>query len=330
MQSIPRPEINPSIKVIGIGGGGCNAINHMIEAGLRNVDFFVVDNDPQTLMESKASKKICIYEKDRRGLDGGGDPQKAEKAAKDSADELCKIVCEADLIFIAATMGGGTGTGAAPVVGRIAKQSGALTVGVVTLPFTFEGTRRMQKAFNGINQIKQHVDTLIIFHHDWLHDIDNHISVIDAFKMVDHILYQGIKGISDLITVPSLICLDFNNIRSILSGGGLAVMGYGKASGDDRTTRAARMAVSSFPMDFPLSDASNILVNFTCGPDLAFIEVSQAIEVIRESVRTNANLVFGALIDPDLGDEFHVTSIATGYENMLRRESIQWFLDLDI
>ncbi|MHC1783564.1 MAG: cell division protein FtsZ [Anaerolineaceae bacterium] len=330
MQSIPRPEFNPSIMAIGVGGGGCNAINHMIEAELRGFEFIAISTDPQILVQSKSPKRFLIHEKERRGLDGGGDLLKAEKAAEDSVDELSKMIHDSDMVFIVSTLGGGTGTGAAPVVASIAKQAGALTIGIVTLPFTFEGTRRMQKAFNGINHLKQHVDTLIIFHDDWLHEVENQTSVIDAFKMVDHILFQGIKGISDLVTVPCLICLDFNDIRSILNEGGLAVMGYGKASGDDRAHRAARMAVSSFPMDFPLSDACNILVNITSGPDLALIEVSMAIDVIREIVLPKASLLFGAIIDPKMVDEFQVTIIAIGYTTMVHRESDQWFLDLDI
>lgn len=330
MQPILHPKINTIIKVIGVGGGGCNAINHIIDEGLGNVEFITVNTDPQILLQSKASIQVLIREKERCGLDGGGDPLRAEKAAEDSADELYKIVCNADLVFIIATMGGGAGTGAAPVVARFAKQTGALTVGVVTRPFTFEGTRRMQKAFNGINHLKQQVDTLIIFHDDWLHEIDNHISVIDAFKMIDHILFQRIKGISDLITVPNLICLDFNDIRSILSGGGLAVVTIGKASGEDRARIAAAKVISSQPKEFPMKEARSILVNFTSGPHLALFEVSQAIDIIRDSIDPKVRVLFGAQIDPDMEDEFQVTTLAVGYDSKDDRESSRRFPDMDI
>ena len=330
MESISRPGSDSLIKVIGVGGGVCNAINHMIEEGLKGVEFIAVHTDPQILIKSKAPKRVFIGEIVRHGLDGGGDPHKAQKAAEDSADELYKIVCDADMTFVVSAMGGGTGTGAAPVVARIAKQAGALTIGIVTRPFTFEGTRRMQKVLDGINILKNHVDTLIVFSNDRLLETDRQASVGEAFRIIDDILLQGIKGISELITVPGLICLDLDEVRTILSGGKLATLTFGKASGEDRAHIATKKAISSFPMDFPLDGARSILVNFTSGPDLALIEVSQAIDLIRKSVRPNVNILFGAVIDTDLGDEFRVTAIANGYESMGGQELFPRFLDLDI
>ncbi|MCJ7626174.1 MAG: cell division protein FtsZ [Anaerolineaceae bacterium] len=316
MQSKSRSESTPSIKVIGIGGGGCNAINHMIEEGLKSVEFIAVNTNPQTLLQSNASKKVCIGEKVHRGLDGNEDPHKGEIAAEYSADELFKIIRDADLVFIVSTMGGGVGSGAAPVVARIAKPTGALIIGIVTQPFTFEGTRRMQKAIDGINNLKKYVDTLIVFRDDQVKEIDKHACLIEAFKTVDHKLFQGIKGISDLLTVSNLICLNLADLRTIINGGKLTQMIIGKASGEDRARVATEKAISSCSIDFPINKADSVLINFTCASDMALIEVKMAIDLIRESAHTNVNILFGAMIDPDLIDEFQVTVFNNGYESL--------------
>ncbi|HBO33197.1 MAG TPA: cell division protein FtsZ [Anaerolineaceae bacterium] len=330
MQSKSQFESTPSIKVIGVGRGGCNAVNHMTEEGLKGIEFIAVNRDSQVLSQSKASKRLFIGELVHHGLDGGEDPKRAEKAAENSADELSKVIRDADMIFIVSTMGDGTGTGAAPVVARIAKQAGALTIGVVTQPFTFEGTRRMQKAVEGINNLRKHVDTLIVFSNDQIKEIDKHASLVEAFKVVDHKIFQGIKGISDLLTAPNLICLNLADLRSIMNGGKLAQMTVGKASGEDRARVATEKAISSCPMDFPMNKADGILVNFTCSPDLALIEIKLAIDLIRKSARPNVNILFGALINPDLIDEFQVTVFTNGYESLDARRVNRSFFDLDI
>jgi cell division protein FtsZ len=330
MESMSRPESDPLIKVIGVGGGVCYAINLMVENGPKGVEFIAVHTDQQVLYKSKAPKRVFLGEIEKRGLDGGGDPHKAQKAAEDSTDELYKIVCDADLTFIVSAMGGGTGTGAAPVVARIAKKAGALTIGLVTRPFMFEGTRRMQKAMDGINILKNHVDTLIVYSNDRLLETDKHASVVEAFKIIDNLLLQGIKDISELITVPGLICLDLDDVRTIMSGAKFATLIFGKASGEDRARIATEKAISSCPIDFPMGGALSILVNITSGQDLALIEVSQAIELIRKPSRPDVNLLFGAIIDTDLCDEFRVTVIANGYESMGCQELFPRFHDLDI
>jgi cell division protein FtsZ len=325
MQPAFQSESALSIKVIGVGGGGCNVINHMIEEGLKGVEFIAVNTNPQALLQLNASKQVCIGEKTHRGLDGGEDPLKGEIAAEYSADEIIKVVRDVDLGFIVSTMGGGVGTGAAPVVARIAKQAGALTIGVVTQPFIFEGTRRMQKAVEGINNLRKHVDTLIVFSDDQIKEIDIHASLSDAFKTIDHKIFQAIKGISDLLTIQNLICLTFAGLRSILSGGKFAHLIVGEASGEDRARAATVKAISSCPMDFPLNKADCILVNFSCSPDLALVEVKLGIDLIRESAHPNVNILFGAIIDQGLIDEFHVTAIATGYESMKGQGLIRKF-----
>ncbi len=331
MQPISPDGLLSSIKVIGVGGGGCSALNHLLEAGLVGVEFIAVDADPQTLRLSKASKQVCLEEEARRGLDGHADPRKGAKAAEDSRDELSRAIQAAGMVFIVAGMGGGTGTGAAPVVARLARQSGALTIGVVTRPFTFEGTRRVRKAEAGIKNLREHVDTLIVFSNDrLLKTIDKRATLNDAFKLIDDLLLQVVRGISDLLTVPDLICLDLADIHTVLSEGNLAQISIGKASGEERARVAARQAVSSCLMDFGLEEARGLIVNITAGSNLALIEVSQVIACLRASTRPNVNLRFGALIDPDLGDEIHVTVVANGYERTAVREPLCRFPDLDI
>jgi len=328
---IVHPGLPASIKVIGVGGAGCNALNAMLEAGLAGVAFIAVDADPHSLLESKASTQLCIAEKAPRGLDGYHDPLRGAKAAEDSLEPLSRLVQAADLVFIVCGLGSGTATGAAPVVARLARQAGAPTIGLVTLPFTFEGSRRMQIAVDGLKILQDQVDTLIVIRADQLLKTDTrHATVQDAFRTIDDILFQAVRGISDLVTLPGLICLDLSDVSAILIEGHLAQIGIGRARGEERALAAARQALASSLLDFPLPDAVGILVNITAGPDLALIEVSQVIDCIRAAARPNVNILFGAVIDPDLGDEIHVTAIANGYERLDVRGLVPKFLDLDI
>lgn len=303
------------IKVVGVGGGGGNAVNRMINEGLGGVEFIAINTDNQALMLSKAKTRVRIGEKLTRGLGAGGNPEIGKKAAEESADELYEILRGADMVFIASGMGGGTGTGAAPVVAQIAKELGALTIGVVTKPFTFEGTRRMQFAEAGIENLKSQVDTLIVIPNDRLLQIaDKRASLQQAFSLADDVLRQGIQGISELITVPALINLDFADVRTIMSEGGAALMAVGRASGDERARRAAEMAISSGLLDVTIDGARGILFNITGGPDLSLFEVNEAAAIIKESAHPDVNLIFGAQIDDNMGDEVRITVIATGFE----------------
>ncbi|MDX2078749.1 MAG: cell division protein FtsZ [bacterium] len=303
------------IKVVGVGGGGGNAVNRMVNEGLGGVEFISINTDNQALMLSKAKTRVRIGEKLTRGLGAGGNPEIGKKAAEESADELYEILRGADMVFIAGGMGGGTGTGAAPVVAQIAKELGALTIGVVTKPFTFEGTRRMQFAEAGIENLKSQVDTLIVIPNDRLLQIaDKRASLQQAFSLADDVLRQGIQGISELITVPALINLDFADVRTIMSEGGAALMAVGRSSGDDRARRAAEMAISSGLLDVTIDGARGILFNITGGPDLSLFEVNEAAAIIKESAHPEVNLIFGAQIDENMGDEVRITVIATGFE----------------
>jgi cell division protein FtsZ len=311
----PKPFLPPglpaAIKVIGVGGAGCNALNHMLEMGLVGVEFIAVDADPHSLLDSKVSKQIFISEKAPRGLDGYGDPLKGEKAAEDSLELLSREVQAADMIFIVSGLGSGTGTGAAPVVARLARQAGALTIGVVTRPFTFEGTRRMQTAVDGLDNLKDQVATLIVISDDrLLKTNDRQATLKDAFRKIDDILFQAVRGISDLVTIPGLIRLDFSEVCAILRKGRLAQIAIGKACGEERALVATGQALSSSLGDFDLPKARGILVNVTSGPNLALIEVSQVIHCILAAAHPDVNILFGAVIDPDLGDEIRVTAIA--------------------
>jgi cell division protein FtsZ len=303
------------IKVVGVGGGGGNAVNRMVNEGLGGVEFISINTDNQALMLSKAKTRVRIGEKLTRGLGAGGNPEIGKKAAEESADELYEILRGADMVFIAGGMGGGTGTGAAPVVAQIAKELGALTIGVVTKPFTFEGTRRMQFAEAGIENLKSQVDTLIVIPNDRLLQIaDKRASLQQAFSLADDVLRQGIQGISELITVPALINLDFADVRTIMSEGGAALMAVGRSSGDDRARRAAELAISSGLLDVTIDGARGILFNITGGPDLSLFEVNEAAAIIKESAHPEVNLIFGAQIDENMGDEVRITVIATGFE----------------
>lgn len=304
-----------NIKVVGVGGGGCNAVNRMIDEGLQGVEFIAINTDAQALMLSKAAKRVRIGEKLTRGLGSGGNPEIGYKAAEESADEMYDVLRGADMVFITGGMGGGTGTGACPVVAQIAKEVGALTIGVVTRPFTFEGSRRIQAAEGGIAKLKEQADTLIVIPNDRLLQIvDKRAGLQDAFRMADDVLRQGVQGISELITVPGLINLDFADVRTIMSEGGAALMAVGSAKGEERAREAAEKAISSQLLDITIDGARGILFNVTGGPDLTLFEVNQAAAIIKETAHPDVNLIFGAVIDPDMGDELRITVIATGFE----------------
>ena len=304
-----------NIKVVGIGGGGNNAINRMIDAGLKGVEFIAVNTDAQALFLSKADKKIQIGEKLTKGLGAGANPEIGKKAAEESRDIVEECLKGADMIFITAGMGGGTGTGAAPVVAEISKNLGILTVGVVTKPFTFEGKKRQSNAEMGITNIKNNVDTLITIPNDRLLSIaEKKTSIIEAFKMADDILRQGVQGISDLIAVPGLINLDFADVRTIMLDTGLAHMGIGKGSGENRATEAAKQAVSSPLLETSIEGAKGILLNITGGANLGLLEVNEAAELISSYADPEANIIFGAVIDENLQDEIRITVIATGFD----------------
>jgi cell division protein FtsZ len=303
------------IKVIGVGGGGQNAVNRMIEEGIEGVEFIAANTDAQALTLSKAPIRVRLGDKLTRGLGAGGDPEVGRKAAEESSDELYSVLKGADMVFVTAGMGGGTGTGAAPVVSQVAKECSALTIGVVTRPFTFEGGRRSQAAEAGIMKMKEHAHTLISIPNDRLLQIaDKKSSLQTAFRMADEVLHQGIQGISELITIPGLINLDFADVRTIMSEGGAALMAVGHGSGEDRAKTAAEQAISSQLLDITIDGARGVLFNVTGGPNMTLFEVNQAAAIIRETAHPDVNMIFGAVIDPDMGDEIRVTVIATGFE----------------
>ncbi|MGC8855786.1 MAG: cell division protein FtsZ [Anaerolineae bacterium] len=303
------------IKVIGVGGGGQNAVNRMIEEGIEGVEFIVANTDAQALALSKAPIRVRLGDKLTRGLGAGGDPEVGRKAAEESAEELYNVLKGADMVFVTAGMGGGTGTGAAPIVAQVAKEVGALTIGVVTRPFTFEGGRRAQAAEMGIAKMKEHAHTLISIPNDRLLQlVDKKASLQDAFRMADEVLHQGIQGISELITIPGLINLDFADVRAIMSEGGAALMAVGRGSGEDRAKIAAEQAISSRLLDITIDGARGVLFNVTGGPSLTLFEVNQAAAIIRETAHPDVNMIFGAVINPEMGDEIRITVIATGFE----------------
>ena len=303
------------IKVIGVGGGGCNAVNRMIDEGLSGIEFITINTDAQALLLSKASTRVRIGDKSTRGLGAGGNPEAGRKAAEESADDLYEVLKGSDMVFVTAGLGGGTGTGAAPIIAQIAKEVGALTIGVVTRPFSFEGARRMQSAEAGISKLKEHADTLIVIPNDRLLQIvDKKVNLQDAFRVADDVLRQGIQGISELITIPGLINLDFADVRAIMSEGGAALMAVGRATGEDRARIAAEMAISSQLLDIRIDGARGILFNVTGGNSLTLFEVNQAAAIIKETAHPDVNLIFGAVIDPSLGEEIRITVIATGFD----------------
>jgi cell division protein FtsZ len=309
------------IKVVGVGGGGTNAVNRMVDAGLSGVEFIAVNTDAQALMVCDADVKIHIGSAATRGLGAGADPAVGQAAGQESRDELKEALKGADMIFITAGEGGGTGTGAAPVVAELGREIGALTVGVVTKPFGFEGRRRAQQAEQGIATLGDRIDTLIVIENDrLLQVVEKQTSVVDAFRMADDVLRQGVQGITDLITVPGLVNLDFADVRTIMrEAAGSALMGIGTGSGDNRAAEAARSAVSSPLLESSIEGATGILLNITGGPDIGLFEVNEAAEVVTSAADQNANIIFGAVIDEAMGDEVRVTVIATGFGGQRRR-----------
>jgi cell division protein FtsZ len=304
------------IIVLGIGGGGSNAVNRMIQAGVRGVDFVAINTDAQALARSEAPTRIRIGEKLTRGLGAGGNPSIGEKAAEESAEQVLELVRDADMVFIAAGMGGGTGTGAAPVVAHISKEAGALTVGVVTRPFSFEGRKRSSNADEGITRLREGVDTLITIPNDrLLQVIDRKTTVEQAFMEVDDVLRQGIQGISELITEPGLVNLDFADVKSIMAESGGALMAIGRGTGESRAQDAARMAISSPLLDINMEGAKGVLLNITGGVDLALSEINEAADVVAQAADQEANIIFGAVIDPRLDNEVKITVIATGFDS---------------
>jgi cell division protein FtsZ len=303
------------IKVVGIGGGGVNAVNRMIDAGLKGVEFIAVNTDAQALLMSDADVKLDVGRDLTRGLGAGSDPAIGRQAAEDHREEIVEVLKGADMVFVTAGEGGGTGTGGAPVVAQVAKELGALTIGVVTRPFTFEGRRRSLQAEDGIAELKDEVDTLIIIPNDRLLQIaDGETSMVQAFKLADEVLLQGVQGITDLITTPGLINLDFADVRTVMKDAGSALMGIGQARGDNRSLEAAKLAISSPLLEASIDGARGVLLMLAGGSDLGLFEVNEAADVITKAAHPEANIIFGAVIDDSLGDEVKVTVIAAGFD----------------
>lgn len=305
-----------TIKVIGVGGAGTNAVNRMVDSGIKGVEFTAVNTDRQTLLVSKAATKIQIGEKITRGLGAGANPDIGAQAAEESKAEIAEALRGADMVFVTAGMGGGTGTGAAPIVAAAAKEMGILTIGVVTKPFTFEGKKRLSQAERGIESLKGKVDTLVVIPNDkLLQIIDRKTSIIEAFKMADDVLRQGVQGISDLIAIPGLVNLDFADVKTIMLNTGMAHMGIGRASGENRAEDAAKQAIQSPLLETSIEGARGVIINITGGTNLGLHEVNTAAELIQRSVDPEANIIFGAVIDESLDEDILVTVIATGFEN---------------
>jgi len=303
------------IKVVGVGGGGVNAVNRMIDAGLKGVEFIAANTDAQALLMSDADEKLDIGRDLTRGLGAGSDPEIGKQAAEEHIDEIRESLAGADMVFITAGKGGGTGTGAAPVIAEVAKSQGALTIGVVTRPFAFEGRRRSVQAEQGIQKLKEKVDTLIVIPNDRLLSVaTNDTSVLNAFKLADEILLQGVQGITDLITTPGLINTDFADVRTIMTDAGSALMGIGNGQGEGRAVAAARAAISSPLLEASIENARGILLNISGGPDLGLLEVNEAAEIIHGVAHQDANIIFGAVIDDEMGDDVRVTVIAAGFD----------------
>jgi len=316
------------IKVIGVGGGGNNAVNRMIENQVKGIEFIAINTDRQALHSSKAETKVQIGDKLTKGLGAGANPEIGMKAAEENRNEITEVLKGADMIFITAGMGGGTGTGAAPIVAEIAKELGILTVGVVTKPFLFEGRRRMLHAEKGIEELKNRVDTLVTIPNDrLLQVVEKKTSMVDAFKVADDVLRQGIQGISDLIAVPALINLDFADVKTVMFDQGLAHMGIGKASGENRATEAAKQAIHSPLLETSIEGAKGVLLNITGGPNLGLFEVNEAADLIRQSVDPDANIIFGAGVDEALKDEIKITVIATGFDGTKVEKSQNSFIN---
>ncbi|MPV49516.1 cell division protein FtsZ [Pseudactinotalea sp. HY160] len=304
------------IKVVGIGGGGVNAVNRMIEVGLKGVEFIAVNTDAQALLMSDADVKLDVGRELTRGLGAGADPEVGKKAAEDHSEDIEEVLRGADMVFVTAGEGGGTGTGGAPVVAKIARSLGALTIGVVTRPFTFEGRRRGVQADSGIEALRAEVDTLIVIPNDRLLSIsDRNVSVLDAFKSADQVLLSGVQGITDLITTPGLINLDFADVKSVMQGAGSALMGIGSARGEDRAVQASELAISSPLLEASIDGAHGVLLSIQGGSDLGLFEIHEAARLVQEAAHPEANIIFGAVIDDALGDEVRVTVIAAGFDS---------------
>jgi cell division protein FtsZ len=312
------------IKVVGIGGGGVNAVNRMIEVGLKGVEFIAINTDAQALLMSDADVKLDIGRELTRGLGAGANPSVGSKAAEDHAEDIEEVLKGADMVFVTAGEGGGTGTGGAPVVARIARSLGALTIGVVTRPFAFEGKKRATQAEEGIAALRDEVDTLIVIPNDRLLSIsDRQVSVLDAFKQADQVLLQGVSGITDLITTPGLINLDFADVKSVMSNAGSALMGIGSARGENRSVAAAEMAISSPLLEASIDGAHGVLLSIAGGSDLGLFEINEAAQLVSQAAHADSNIIFGAVIDDGLGDEVRVTVIAAGFDGGMpsRREA---------
>ncbi|MGO4383953.1 cell division protein FtsZ [Specibacter sp. RAF43] len=304
------------IKVVGIGGGGVNAVNRMIDVGLRGVEFIAINTDAQALLMSDADVKLDVGRELTRGLGAGANPDVGRQAAEDHQEEIEEVLRGADMVFVTAGEGGGTGTGGAPVVARIARTLGALTIGVVTRPFTFEGRRRATSADSGIEALRDEVDTLIVIPNDRLLSIsDRNVSVLDAFRSADQVLLSGVQGITDLITTPGLINLDFADVKSVMQGAGSALMGIGSARGEDRAVKAAELAIASPLLEASIDGAHGVLLSIQGGSDLGLFEINEAARLVQEVAHPEANIIFGAVIDDALGDEVRVTVIAAGFDS---------------
>jgi cell division protein FtsZ len=303
------------IKVVGIGGGGVNAVNRMIEQGLKGVEFIAINTDAQALLMSDADVKLDVGRDSTRGLGAGADPDVGRKAAEDAKDEIEELLRGADMVFVTAGEGGGTGTGGAPVVASIARKLGALTVGVVTRPFSFEGKRRSTQAESGIAALRESCDTLIVIPNDRLLQVgDAHVSLMDAFRSADEVLLNGVQGITDLITTPGLINVDFADVKGIMSGAGTALMGIGSARGDGRALKAAEIAINSPLLEASMEGAQGVLMSVAGGSDLGLFEINEAASLVQEAAHPEANIIFGTVIDDSLGDEVRVTVIAAGFD----------------
>ena len=316
------------IKVVGIGGGGVNAVNRMIDVGLKGVEFIAINTDAQALLMSDADVKLDIGRKLTRGLGAGAAPEIGRQAALDHIDEIEEVLRGADMVFVTAGEGGGTGTGGAPIVAKVAKDLGALTVGVVTKPFTFEGKRRTAQAEEGIENLRSEVDTLIVIPNDRLLAIsDRSISALEAFKTADQVLLSGVQGITDLITTPGLINLDFADVKSVMAGAGSALMGIGSARGEARSIRAAELAISSPLLEASIDGAHGVLLSIAGGSDLGLFEISEAAELVAKSAHPDANIIYGTVIDDALGDEVRVTVIAAGFDGVQPKRMVMPVID---
>ncbi len=316
MTQQPAPGISPAkIKVIGVGGGGGNAVNRMIKSGLTGVEFWLMNTDLQVLQYSTCKNKIQLGAKLTNGLGAGGEPQVGEKAAEEAQQEITKAIEGADMVFVTAGMGGGTGTGAAPVVAKIAKDLGILTIGVVTKPFSFEGKRRANQAAQGLEKLRESVDALIVIPNDKLLDVvDRRVSLQESFIVVDEVLLRGVQGISDIITIPGLINVDFADVKSVMQASGSALMGIGRGTGEGRAIEAAKIAVNSQLLETSINGASGVIVNITGGPDMTLHEVTDATNIINDAVLDDARVIIGAVIDDNIQGEIQITVIATGFE----------------